>query len=757
MIGQRTRVALEREKMLALRSIKELEFDRAMGKLSDSDWHEMSGRLRARASRLMRQLDAGSGYRDQIERDLAKRLGTAAAPSDAAGRAGSTPCRVRLVRDRQRCGCAVLQDRAAEAVTRTRISTEDTEDTRGQSLLGAMRLVCSSRPWRPAWCAASCVSSRCPIPNRWPGIPRPVTDLPDGAVSVRLIRGQLSNNIPNFPVELHVGSTGAYRQDRRGGTRGVQRPAGRSDAQGGGGRRRRASRVGSLSRAGARRHPPAARRDRHVEGRGRGTPARLRPPGRSSSAASRASSSSPARKPSRSTTCWTSSTARAGRSIRRRRSSSTCRVERPATGILEGSSPNASAKDQRVTVQGPFASGRTLVQVGAMVPAGQASLQLTQRFPVAVDQLAVVVKKVGGITLSSPQLSRQQEMTASGETYIAGDRRRGFRGTADRVDARQPAPSQQRGALDCPLAHRRDHRRGGVAESRTEAVHGAARRSASGWRPAATSCSTISSGSSTNTGAARSTRAATRPGAKKSWLPSSTSTGRSTATRRAPSPPTARASLRERRLRSDLAGRRHPTFRTAPRRLARQFFGAPRRDRRSPRTQRRRQVDPDRHGGHAGVAEQRGSALWGPVARGTDGPALRARIGLLAHELHLYPELSARQNLTFFASLYGVDAGGRVDAALAVRRPVRPRRTTTCPGSRAGCGSASRSSARCCTGRVSCCSTSRSPASTTVPSGSSPIGCSGSPRTAPSWCWPRTISISPRAWSRAWCCSATAG
>jgi hypothetical protein len=90
MIGQRTRVALEREKMLALRSIKELEFDRAMGKLSDSDWREMSGRLRARASRLMRQLDAGSGYREQIERDLAKRLGQAAAARDAAGQR-STP------------------------------------------------------------------------------------------------------------------------------------------------------------------------------------------------------------------------------------------------------------------------------------------------------------------------------------------------------------------------------------------------------------------------------------------------------------------------------------------------------------------------------------------------------------------------------------------------------------------------------------------------------------------------------------------
>jgi hypothetical protein len=75
MIGHRTRAALEREKMLALRSIKELEFDRAMGKLSDSDWQEMSTRLRARAARLMRQLDAGAGYRDQIERELAKRLG----------------------------------------------------------------------------------------------------------------------------------------------------------------------------------------------------------------------------------------------------------------------------------------------------------------------------------------------------------------------------------------------------------------------------------------------------------------------------------------------------------------------------------------------------------------------------------------------------------------------------------------------------------------------------------------------------------
>jgi hypothetical protein len=89
-IGERTRASLEREKKLALRAIKDLEFDRAMGKLSEDDFREMSGRLRQRAARLMKQLDAGAGYRDRIERDLAKRLGErpAEAPAPARTSAG---------------------------------------------------------------------------------------------------------------------------------------------------------------------------------------------------------------------------------------------------------------------------------------------------------------------------------------------------------------------------------------------------------------------------------------------------------------------------------------------------------------------------------------------------------------------------------------------------------------------------------------------------------------------------------------------
>jgi heme ABC exporter ATP-binding subunit CcmA len=47
------------------------------------------------------------------------------------------------------------------------------------------------------------------------------------------------------------------------------------------------------------------------------------------------------------------------------------------------------------------------------------------------------------------------------------------------------------------------------------------------------------------------------------------------------------------------------------------------------------------------------------------GPVVRARLGLLAHDLQLYPELTAAENLRFFARLHGLDrVPERVAAAL---------------------------------------------------------------------------------------------
>jgi hypothetical protein len=89
LLAGRRRGTLEREKRLVLRAIKDLEFDRAMGKVSEGDFTEMSARLRARASGLLRQLDAGAGYRTEIERELAKRLKTPPSPSRSACACGT--------------------------------------------------------------------------------------------------------------------------------------------------------------------------------------------------------------------------------------------------------------------------------------------------------------------------------------------------------------------------------------------------------------------------------------------------------------------------------------------------------------------------------------------------------------------------------------------------------------------------------------------------------------------------------------------
>ena len=64
------------------------------------------------------------------------------------------------------------------------------------------------------------------------------------------------------------------------------------------------------------------------------------------------------------------------------------------------------------------------------------------------------------------------------------------------------------------------------------------------------------------------------------------------------------------------------------------------------------------------VAPSSGTIRFGAANGSRGSAALRGRIGLLAHELHLYPELTARQNLTFFARLYGLDAAQVVPHAL---------------------------------------------------------------------------------------------
>ena len=60
-----------------------------------------------------------------------------------------------------------------------------------------------------------------------------------------------------------------------------------------------------------------------------------------------------------------------------------------------------------------------------------------------------------------------------------------------------------------------------------------------------------------------------------------------------------------------------------------------------------------------------GDVHYGTRTAQEAGTAVRARLGLLGHELQLYPELTAAENLRFFARLYGLpDVTARVGDAL---------------------------------------------------------------------------------------------
>jgi ABC-type multidrug transport system ATPase subunit len=75
-----------------------------------------------------------------------------------------------------------------------------------------------------------------------------------------------------------------------------------------------------------------------------------------------------------------------------------------------------------------------------------------------------------------------------------------------------------------------------------------------------------------------------------------------------------------------------------------------------------------------------GAVRYGTITAEEGGAALRGRIGLLGHDLYLYPELTAGENLAFFAKIYGLEnVDARVEAGL-VRAGLTDRRDDTVAG-----------------------------------------------------------------------------
>ena len=252
------------------------------------------------------------------------------------------------------------------------------------------------------------------------GIPRSVDDLPWGTVSVRLIRGEFSNNITNHPVELHIG--GEVRTANTG-------DDGRAQFNG--------------LRPGTRVHAVAVVDGERLESREFPAPSqggiRLMLVATDREKAARAAEE--ARAPATTGQVVIGSTSQIvvepdEESVRVYylldiMNNARTPVDPPAlfmfdtptgalgTTILSESAPQANTVGTRVRVQGPFPPGKTVVHVAYELPAPGGSVEISQSFPATLEHLAVVAKKVGDTRLRSPQIARQQEMPIGGETFIA--------------------------------------------------------------------------------------------------------------------------------------------------------------------------------------------------------------------------------------------------------------------------------------------------------------------------------------------------
>lgn len=84
--------------------------------------------------------------------------------------------------------------------------------------------------------------------------------------------------------------------------------------------------------------------------------------------------------------------------------------------VLEGSSPSATVSGDRVTVTGPFAPGATSVQVGFRLRLDDSSVTVGQTFPAPLQEVTVAVEKIGALAMTSSQFASVGEVRSDDGT-----------------------------------------------------------------------------------------------------------------------------------------------------------------------------------------------------------------------------------------------------------------------------------------------------------------------------------------------------
>ena len=391
-----TREALEKEKALVLRSIKELEFDRAMKKVGERDYADMSTRLRARAMVLMEQLSAEPAEADASAlREM--RTSGSAKPADAEASA------------LQACPtCGGTNDHDARFCKHC-----------GGKLIAtiAMVLCLLGLP------AMSAAQQGMPDPKQMSGVPLAMPDVPVGTLSVRVIRGTFTNNIPNQPVEFTVdGAKRVVNTDASGraqleGLRAGTRVRALTTVDG----ERLESQEVVMAQSGIRimlvaTDPEAAKRaeeDKALAGAAAVKGLVVLGP------ETRVIAEFSDDRLSIFYVLQIINSARTPVDIGGPLIFDLPREARGAT-VLDDPLKRATANGPRITVLGPFAPGPTNLQIAYELPYSGDTAHLVQRWPAAVEQTTVLVLQTGTLAISSPQLATSREMSDQGQRVIVG-------------------------------------------------------------------------------------------------------------------------------------------------------------------------------------------------------------------------------------------------------------------------------------------------------------------------------------------------
>jgi hypothetical protein len=87
-------------------------------------------------------------------------------------------------------------------------------------------------------------------------------------------------------------------------------------------------------------------------------------------------------------------------------------------GLLEGAPKDAVASGHKVTITGPFAPGSTTLQFAYTIPFGSETYTLRQTMPAQMTAFALLLQTTGAMQVSSPQINLQRPTTAEGQSYI---------------------------------------------------------------------------------------------------------------------------------------------------------------------------------------------------------------------------------------------------------------------------------------------------------------------------------------------------